>query len=76
MLILVLVTVVSSKTGMTHPQIKQLSYFRTRNLFLFSPLALESFSDYTLDPFCTGVLLFTLWLLAHSDSGGGEKGGC
>lgn len=66
-------TMFSSKTGMFHPQMKELCYFRTRNLFIFSQLSFESFPVCTLDSSCTDMLFFTFILFVQSLSDEGEK---
>lgn len=73
MRIFVFMTMFSSKTGMIHPQMKELRYFRTRNSFIFSQLSFESFPDCTLDPSCTDMVFFTFILLVQSLSDEGEK---
>lgn len=73
MRIFVFMTMFSSKTGMIHPQMKELHYFRTRNSFIFSQLSFESFPDCTLDPSCTDMLFFTFILLVQSLSDKGKR---
>lgn len=57
-----------------HLQIKELSCFRTGNLFVFSPSDFfKSLTRYVLTLKCTGLLLYLLRLLAHSGSNGRER---